>query len=181
MAYVLADFVNGLTHLLMDHADQYTSFVGPFMAKFHLHHKLLVYPEHTLPMVYFLESGAKIWLVFFQAGVLALAPWLPPFVLHTLTYLAIWSSVAEVSRYLCHNSKSRTALLLAKAGLLLRKQHHATHHQKDNTCYCFLNGMADPLVNRIATTWFPGYKSNTDLDFDGYQGAPAKGPSTTIR
>ncbi len=181
LAYVLADFFNGLTHLLMDHADQYASFVGPLIAKFHLHHKLLYYPVQPLPVVYFQESGAKIWMVFYLAALLAFARHLPPFALHLLTYVAIWSSVAEVSHYLCHNSNAKAARWLAEAGLLLRKPHHAAHHQQDNTRYCFLNGMADPLVDWIARKWFRGYKNDTDLHFLGYSGVLDNDPAHPLR
>ncbi len=61
-AFVLADFVNGMVHLYMDHQRGYRSFVGPFVAAFHLHHDRPNYTEKPIFRVYLDESGSKIWL-----------------------------------------------------------------------------------------------------------------------
>jgi len=168
-AYLVADFVNGLVHLYMDHNDHYDWLGGPLVANFHLHHRRLRYKPRPLPLVYFLESGSKIWLL----GVLALvALWLPflsPAVLYFLLYFGVLSSVAEVSHYLCHNSKAPLVSKLARFGLLLPRRHHALHHRGDNVNYAFLNGLTDPLINWIASKAYPGYKETTDLHFKEYR------------
>lgn len=89
-------------------------------------------------------------------------------VFHTLVYIGILSSVAEVSHYLCHSSTSAVADFLGKVGLLLSKHHHAKHHLRDNCNYAFLNGFTDPLLNRIAAAFCKGYKNNTDLHYANY-------------
>ncbi len=176
MAFVLTDFLNGLVHMIMDHKESYDSLYGPLVANFHLHHQTPKYTKRPLPLVYFHETGAKIWLVPFLMLVLFLLVngSLSPLPLHMLVYIGILSSVAEVSHYLCHTSDSQTARFLANIGILLSREHHTPHHEKDNVNYAFLNGMSDPLINRIARTFFRGYKATTDQHFAQYaQGSGA--------
>ena len=172
-ALYLTDLINGFVHLVMDHQDDYTSLVGPLVASFHLHHKIPVYRRRPLILVYIVESGIKIWLVLYLILVWTLlhfgSPW-PP-LSYLLILIGVLSSVAEVSHYLCHSSRSPLARWLARLGLLLSKQHHADHHTLDNRNYAFLNGWSDPLLNVIAAHFFSGYKQNTDLHYLHYEPA----------
>lgn len=172
-AYLLTDFINGLVHMYMDNNDRYESIDGPLIANFHLHHKTPVYTRRNLLLVYFLETGSKVWLVGYLLLVVALqsAFKLNPTVFYTLVYIGILSSVAEVSHYLCHSSTSPVAMFLARIGLLLSKRHHAPHHLRDNNGYAFLNGFSDPLLNRIARSICTGYKQHTDLHYAQYSAA----------
>ena len=151
-AYLLTDLINGLVHMYMDNNDRYNSLAGPLIANFHLHHKIPQYKKNNLFIVYFIETGAKIWL----AGYLLLISFtqglfeVNSVIAHTLVYIGMLSSVAEVSHYLCHNSTSAIAGFLGDTGLLLSKRHHARHHLQDNANYAFLNGCTDHLLNRIA-------------------------------
>ena len=169
-AYLLTDFINGLVHLYMDDNENYESLVGPFIANFHLHHKTPRYREHNLLVVYFNETGSKIWLVFYLAAVAVLfhLPDINPVLLYILAYTGILSSIAEVSHYLCHNSNSAAVMFLARIKLLLPKREHARHHLQDNVSYTFLNGVTNPLVDFIAGMFFTGYKNKTDLHYARY-------------
>lgn len=175
-AFVLADLVNGLVHMIMDNNDRYDSVAGPLIAQFHLHHRTPMYRKHPLPVVYFNETGSKIWLTVYLAAIaLALAISAPnPVLVHILVYLGILSSVAEVSHYLCHSSTSGTAMFLGRIGVLLAKPHHAKHHLHDNNNYAFLNGCSDPLINLIAGKCYQGYKKTTDRHFALYAGAESE-------
>lgn len=170
VALFVADFINGLVHMIMDHSDRYNSIAGPLIANFHLHHKIPRYQDHSLPLIYFNETGSKVWLVPVLGAVLALTTvvGVSPYLLTLLIYVGLLSSVAEVSHYLCHNSTAPAVTFLAACGLLLPKRHHARHHLYDNQNYAFLNGWSDPLLNRIAAASFPGYKGTTDLHFATY-------------
>jgi len=171
-AYLITDFVNGLVHLYMDHNDRYESWAGPLIANFHLHHRTPRYQENNIFVVYFNETGSKVWMVFYLAAVAALfqIPGINPVLLYTLTYIGILSSVAELSHFLAHNSTSAVVKFLARIKVLLPKRQHATHHLQDNISYTFLNGATDPLVDFIARRYFPGYKNNTDLHYAKYSG-----------
>jgi len=170
IAYILTDFINGLVHMIMDHNEDYESVYGPLVASFHLHHQTPKYKRKPLPVVYFNETGAKIWLVPFLLFVLllVLTSNLNPMLAHLMLYVGILSSFAEVSHYLCHTSDSKTARFFARIGLLLSREHHTPHHEQDNINYAFLNGISDPLINRIATLFFEGYKTTTDRHFAHY-------------
>ena len=170
---MLADFVNGLVHLYMDSNDRYDSLAGPLVANFHLHHKTPRYEPHPLPVVYFIESGSKVWLVPCLTGValLTMVDGISPLLLLVLVYTGILSSVAEVSHYLCHTSASPLAGFLGNCGILLSKRHHAAHHRQDNVSYAFLNGITDPILDRIAAKFAKGYKNHTDLHYAAYEGA----------
>ncbi len=172
-AFVLADFLNGFVHLLLDNSDHYTSFWGPFIAAFHLHHRTPLYKRRNILLVYFQEAGSKIWLSFYFAGVAVAAGMLNinPVVLHALVYFGIFSCLAEVSHYCCHVSSSPVPKLLARLGIFMTKRHHGRHHLEDNNRYAFLNGMSDPLLNWIAIRFFKGYKTTTDLHYANYSGA----------
>lgn len=175
-AYVGADLINGLVHMFMDNNDRYASFAGPLVANFHLHHKTPQYRRRNLLVVYFKESGSKIWLAAYLLVVVFLQTFfgLDPVLLHALVYFGIFSSVAEVSHYLCHCSTSPLAVFLGNIGVLLSKRHHAVHHLKDNTHYAFLNGCSDPLLNLIATAFCKGYKHDSDLHYARYGGADSE-------
>jgi hypothetical protein len=169
-AYLITDFINGLVHLYMDANDNYDSLAGPLIANFHLHHRTPRYEDNNLLVVYFNETGSKIWLVFYLIGVAVFfqLPNSNPLLLYALTYVGILSSIAEVSHYLSHNSDAAAVLLLARIKLLLPQQEHARHHREDNVSYTFLNGIANPLVDFIAKIFSVGYKSNTDLHYATY-------------
>jgi hypothetical protein len=61
-------------------------------------------------------------------------------------------------------------LFLARIRILLPKKYHAQHHMNDNKQYTFLNGITDPLLDIMASLFFKGYKSNTDLHYAKYIG-----------
>jgi hypothetical protein len=169
-AYLITDFINGLVHLYMDANDQYDSLAGPLIANFHLHHRTPRYQDNNLIVVYFNETGSKIWLVFYLVTIAILfhLPDNNPVLLYMLTYVGILSSVAEVSHYLCHNSNSAVVVFLIRIKLLLPKREHARHHLEDNVSYTFLNGVTNPLVDFIAKMFFAGYKNKTDLHYANY-------------
>jgi len=172
-AYLITDFINGLVHLYMDDNENYESLAGPFIANFHLHHRTPRYQDNNLFIMYFNETGSKIWLVFYLVA-LAILFRLPnsnPVLLYMLTYIGILSSIAEISHYLCHNSNSVIVRFLIRIKLLLSKREHARHHVKDNVSYTFLNGVTDPLVDFIAKMFFTGYKNKTDLHYAKYSGS----------
>jgi len=172
IAYIVTDFVNGLVHMYMDNNDRYDSIAGPFIANFHLHHKKPMYRTNPLLLVYFNETGSKVWLIGYLLVVsLLLGASEPnPVAMHILVYVGILSSVAEVSHYLCHTSNSPVAIFLARIGLLLPKRHHARHHMSDNNSYAFLNGFTDSLINLLAMKLYKGYKNTTDRHFALYSG-----------
>jgi len=178
IAYILADFINGLVHMYMDNHDDYQSFVGPLVASFHLHHRTPNYTQKPLLVVYYHESGAKIWLAFFLLAAVA-GVWqgvLTGVAAYGVFYFSIFSSLAEVSHYLCH-IPSHPAQYLGKAGILLSSRHHVRHHLADNVDYAFLNGLTDPVLNLNARNVFPGYKNTTDLHYALYTGGDTENRS----
>lgn len=163
-AYVAADFINGLVHMFMDNNTAYSSIVGPFIAAFHMHHANPGYRNRHPLQIYFFESGTKFWLSGFLLLLVALQKHLP-FSIHSgLVFFGILSSLAEVSHYWCHmaSSKNRIILRLQKYRILLSKKHHSNHHRLDNMQYAFLNGISDPLINKISGWFYPGYKNHAD-------------------
>ena len=171
MAYLLCDFVNGLVHMYMDSNDHYNWLGGPLVAYFHLHHKRPIYKKNPLPLVYFNETGYKVWLVPFLIASLILtrAQLVSPWVSALLMYFCFLSSIAEVSHYICHTINSRWAIFLGKLRILLPIGHHGKHHASDNMNYAFLNGVTDTVLNIIARKFFQGYKNNTDLHYATYE------------
>lgn len=171
-AILVADFVNGVVHLVMDHATGYRSAIGPFVANFHLHHRIPVYRRRDLFSVYFRESGSKFWLVAYLAGVAWFLPSLlaaSPALAHFFVLVGVLSSWAEVSHYMCHTTHFRFQRWLERIGLGLSKTHHARHHAEDNVNYAFLNGWTDPVLNAVAKLFAKGYKNTTDLHDDLYE------------
>ena len=173
VAFVLADFVNGWVHLYMDNSDHYEGWSGPFMASFHLHHRTPQYKKRPLIVVYYVESGSKIWLfVVTIAFVLGSAlHLLNSYIVYFAFYFSVLSSAAEVCHYLCHVRKPKLAKALERLGLILSTRYHAKHHREDNVQYTFLNGMTDPLVNFIAKRYYSGYKTTTDTHYANYLGS----------
>jgi sterol desaturase/sphingolipid hydroxylase (fatty acid hydroxylase superfamily) len=170
-ACLLTDFISGLVHMYMDNNDRYNSLAGPLIANFHLHHKTPHYRKNPLPIVYFTETGSKVWLIGYLLAVAIMLVNVPlnPLIIYILVYTGILSSIAEVSHYLCHSSDSSMVRILARCGLLLTKRHHARHHLEDNSNYAFLNGWCDLLLNQISRRCYPGYKGTTDRHFATYE------------
>lgn len=178
-AYWVTDLVNGLVHLWMDNNDSYTGPAGPLIAQFHLHHRTPRYRKRPLWAVYFLESGSKVWLAALLPLVLAASPWIPGSVVWFFACFGVFSSLAEVSHYLSHTSRHPLAVWLGRMRILLPHSHLETHHRRDNQGYCFLNGLADPVVDWIARRCYAGYKNGTDLHYARY--APPPGPEGAAR
>lgn len=171
-AILVADFVNGFVHLVMDRAGGYGTIVGPFVANFHMHHRIPVYRRRNLFLVYFFESGSKFWLVAYLGVVAwflpALLHWGPTWA-HFFVLVGLFSSWAEVSHYMCHTTNSKFQGALERTGLILPKVHHSRHHAEDNVHYAFLNGWTNPVLNGIAKLLSNGYKHTTDLHTALYQ------------
>lgn len=171
VAYFLTDFINGYIHMYMDNNDSYDSLMGPFIASFHLHHRTPNYQHFSIFKIYFNESGPKFWLVpFLMLTILLSFFTVNEYFLLILILVGILSSVAEVSHFLCHNSRSKLVLFLQKMNLLLSMKHHNRHHLKDNQSYAFLNGTSDFILDKIASKVYGGYKENSDLHANAYDG-----------
>lgn len=170
-AYLVADFVNGIVHMIMDNTDTYGGIVGPLVAVFHLHHKTPRYTSTNPVAIYVLESGSKHWLVPYLAALVYVQTLgvMPAGLTLALVLVGLLSSFAEVSHYLCHNSTHPTVRLLQRLRLLLPPEHHAIHHTQDNVGYAFLNGLTDPLLDAIARRTCGGYVSRTDKHVGDYQ------------
>lgn len=173
-AYFLTDLINGLVHMIIDNNTHYLSFAGPFIAAFHLHHQQPQYSDNSLLKIYFFESGSKFWLVIYLVFVLFIQWCYVPTANVNLCLVAIgvFSSLAEVSHYLCHNAKSENRIIafLQKYHILLSKEHHLHHHHQDNINYAFLNGVSDPIINFISKRYFTGYKNHSDIHAASYIG-----------
>jgi hypothetical protein len=176
VAYALADFVNGWVHLYMDNSENYQSLTGPYFAAFHMHHRTPRYRQRALILVYYEEAGSKLWLACVEI-VMVLAIWrgvVTGMFAYLMLYFAVLSTVAEVSHYLCHKPPTRLGRLLGRLRLILPNAYHARHHREDNVQYAFLNGMSDPLLDRIARRFYSGYKTTTDLHYATYRGSDTK-------
>jgi len=174
LAFFLADFWNGLVHMYMDNNDKYEGFFGPFIASFHLHHRTPKYKEKPVPLVYFDESGSKIWMAPVEILVIVFLFKLSIFTAFTFLYFFMLSSFAELSHYFCHTVDGKLIIFMQKIRLILNKKHHAIHHINDNVNYAFLNGISDPLINVIAKIFYKGYKNGTDKHYEDYQGNDTK-------
>lgn len=163
-AWIATDFINGLVHMFMDNNTQYSSMAGPLIAAFHMHHARPQYRERHPLQVYFFESGTKFWLSAYLLILLFFQKTLPFSINATLVFVGILSSLAEVSHYWCHvaSSRNRIILRLQKYRILLSKKHHSSHHRSDNNQYAFLNGITDPLLDKISRCFYSGYKNHAD-------------------
>lgn len=173
-ATILTDLVSGLVHMVMDNNTNYKSLFGPFVASFHLHHKKPLYKNQNPWKVYYDESGTKFWLVIYLLVVFYFQfnTKLPFFINFFLVTFGILSSIAELSHYWCHNSREDQFIIsaLQKYRLLLSKTHHAHHHRSDNINYAFLNGITNPIINKMASYLYEGYKNNSDKHVLAYSG-----------
>ena len=174
IAYILADFWNGLVHMYMDNKEDYEGFWGPFIASFHLHHRTPLYRKNPVLLVYFNESGSKIWMALVEIVVILFFTKFSSFIAYSFLYFFILSSLAEVSHYFCHTVDNKVIDFLQKYRLLLNKKHHAKHHLQDNVNYAFLNGMTDPFINLISKKFYKGYKNGTDVHYKTYVGNDTK-------
>jgi hypothetical protein len=173
-AYITTDFINGLIHMYMDNNTHYNSIMGPFIAAFHMHHKQPTYKKRHPVLIYFFESGAKVWLAVYMLILLYVQYEMALSFNINLFFVSIgiFSSFAEVSHYWCHNADEKNMVIreLQNLKILLSKAHHTHHHIKDNTHYAFLNGVTNPFLNLIAKHFYSGYKNNADRHVLAYKG-----------
>lgn len=169
--------------MVMDNTGRYTSWTGPLVAAFHLHHRTPPYKVNALLMVYFNETGSKVWLapVLGLSAILVGAGLVHPVAAYVLLYTGILSSVAEVSHYCCHVPDTLLPRILRRLGLFLTKPNHARHHLEDNRDYAFLNGITNPILNLIAARFHPGYKKTTDLHYAIYEGRDTRNRETALQ
>ena len=172
LAYISADLIGGIVHLLSDNNTDYLNFfIGPLIAAFQLHHKTPKYKNNNIFKVYFNENGSKIWLLIFMIVFISLEHHIKnKYIITYFILLFFLSSLAEVSHYLCHNSKNKFVKILQHYKILLDPNIHIYHHTKDNMNYTFLNGCTDFIVNHIAQKYFIGYKTTSDLYSKTYIG-----------
>ena len=172
LAYIATDFINGFIHMYMDNNTHYNSIVGPYISSFHLHHQKLKSRYKNSLAVYFFESRTKFWLLVYLILLTVLQKLVPVnYNLNVgLVAVGIFSSLAELSHYWCHNATKRNTILkrLQRWGILLSPKHHAHHHRSDNTHYAFLNGVSDPLLNLISNYFYQGYKNKADKHTTAY-------------
>ena len=170
LAYFITDLVNGLGHMYMDNSDNYNSLIGPYIAAFHLHHRTPQYAKQSIFALYYNEAGTKLWLLLFY-------PFSIVFVLFSsneyfgvlLIYIGFLSCFAELSHYLCHNSRNKYIRILQDLGILLSIKKHQRHHKENNRQYAFLNGMSDFIIDFISAKLYTGYQVTTDLHYSEYQ------------
>ena len=159
-------------HMYMDNNTSYKSPVGPYIAAFHLHHAKYFYTKRHPLRVYFDESGTKFWLLLylFVLTGMQFTICLGASLNTGLVAFGIFSSLAELSHYWCHNAteKNRLIVWLQNHYILLSETHHKAHHCSDNIQYAFLNGFTDPLINRIAQSCYKGYKNHADKHTRAY-------------
>ena len=173
-AYIVTDFISGIVHCYMDNNTNYTSVVGPFVAAFHLHHVRPQYAKRHPMAIYFFESGTKIWLAVYLFILVVSNHYLKISleVQFCLTCIGVLSSFSEISHYWCHTANAQNKLIsfLQNKRIFLSKRHHCVHHVADNKNYAFLNGVCNPLINKIASHVYGGYKNNADLHAKAYSG-----------
>lgn len=172
-AYFITDFLNGLVHLYADNNDDYESLFGPFIAAFHLHHRTPQYKHNNVFVVYFNETGSKLWLVIYLSAIVFLLKFsgINQIILFMLVYTGVLSSGAEVSHFLAHNHPTGFVNRIRALGLLLSPRHHARHHLDNNVSYAFLNAWTDPPIDALAKRLYKGYKKTTDLHYALYTGS----------
>lgn len=170
LAYFLTDLVNGLGHMYMDNSDSYNSLIGPYIASFHLHHRTVKYKNHNLFLMYFNETGTKLWLFPAYISVLLLSYiQFNEYLLTLFVYIGFLSCLAELSHYLCHNSSNKSVHFLQNIGILLSPSKHKQHHACNNIQYAFLNGSSDFIIDAIAKKLYKGYKITTDRHYETYE------------
>ncbi len=180
IAYFITDLINGLGHMYMDNSDKYRSWMGPYIASFHLHHRTPKYKDHNLFVMYFNETGTKLWLLPAYSVVLLLSYFeINEFVLTLFIYIGVLSCIAELSHYLCHNSSAKSVRFLQKIGILLSMSRHKKHHAGSNEQYTFLNGMSDFIVDAIAKKLYVGYATTTDRHYETYDDKETKNRIST--
>ena len=171
-AYCLTDLWNGLLHLVLDNVTGYRTPVGPFIANFQLHHERSGYRRAHPLRVYFNETGDKKWLLPFLVAALCMEP---GHLKSLFLEVAILSSVAEVAHYWSHAAQVGPVVgRMQRLGLLISPAEHRLHHTRDNTQYAFFTGWSNPVLNRVAEAFAPGYEDRTDRYAESYEGEAGK-------
>jgi hypothetical protein len=152
----LADLHAGLIHMFFDHYSGNNPIISRFHDDFIYHHKdpkhvlssnliarhSTISVENLLCLLYNTGSNKSTTQMITQ--------------LSFLTGTMLVQNSHQLSHYVNHATKEdrrrlkyKTARLLQKCNIILSPEIHRAHHLTENSCYCLLNGWANPLLDSI--------------------------------
>ena len=131
LAYIAADFLSGMYHLVTDRGWNIPS----QLSQFNNHH------ERPWTMTFDWEP--------LLAGLpMILAGWWLSIAF--LVWLGVFLSLAQVPHYYAHHPAPRWIVFLQEADLILPVELHAAHHEPPhNKDFCVLSGWTNGLINAI--------------------------------
>ena len=153
LGYLTSDFTSGLVHWLADrYGSRTTPLLGPkFVVPFRDHHDD---PEAIGRHDFVEANGDNCFMALFvlvPASLLRVehAPWLALVCLFVLT-LALGTLLTSMAHGWAHREDPpAVAKWLAKAGLVIGRDHHQHHHCGDHlTHYCITTGWLNGLLDR---------------------------------
>jgi plasmanylethanolamine desaturase len=153
LGYLTSDFTSGLVHWLADrYGSRTTPLLGPkFVVPFRDHHD----DPAAISRHDFVEANGDNCFVALFALVPASflrvdhAPWLALLVLYVLV-LAVGTLLTSMAHGWAHrDDPPKLAKWLARAGLVIAREHHQHHHQGDHlTHYCITTGWLNGVLDR---------------------------------
>lgn len=153
LGYLTSDFTSGLVHWLADrYGSRTTPLLGPkFVVPFRDHHDD---PEAIGRHDFVEANGDNCFMALFvlvPASLLRVdqAPWLALVMLYVLV-LALGTLLTSMAHGWAHRADPPAmARWLARAGLVIAREHHDHHHQGDHlTHYCITTGWLNGLLDR---------------------------------
>lgn len=156
LGWVMGDFVTGMVHWAADTYGSVNTFVlGPnFVKPFRLHHR---HPQAICAHDIFVTIGntcilavplMTICLYFLWADQVSL---LLAFFTSVMAFMTATTVATNLFHKWAHaDSPPQIIILLQRANLVLRPEHHAAHHaHPHHNSYCITNGWCNPLLDRI--------------------------------
>lgn len=132
LAYIVADFLAALYHLVTDRGWNVASQVRYFLNHHDRPWTMTFDLQPVLAGVPIVLLGCFVW------------PWF-------LIPLGLFLALAQVPHYYTHHPAPRVVKALQRTGLILRPSPHLRHHHVSfDRDYCVLSGWMNWLVNAIA-------------------------------
>ena len=153
--YVFVDFISGLLHIVLDNEKflDWEQTIKPYAQGFQSHHES---PRSICEMSLFDHLIVLHVPLFFMYGWI----WIVNnvYIHFTYVYIFLLLHLMQMSHRWAHSPRKSLNRLIVKAqdfGLLLPARDHQVHHRSPYAVnFCILNGICNPLLNKITANYF---------------------------
>lgn len=151
--FIFADFLSGIAHIFLDHIISHKNpLFGEVAICFNMHHLDPKEITHENPIQLIktpFSLGSPVMIATIAIGYFSGSIWFTLLTFWTITFLVLAQVVHRIAHF--GTPSNKVIAFLQKVRILLPSKEHMEHHQNgEQTQFCILNGICNPVVNLIA-------------------------------